>query len=144
MEQTLKVTRTVFRVSFYHKINAFFFSVNRKIQFRFNFHYWVMLFPQSLHQWTNNSFVKQRKDSCPWPGPMQWNKNGQCFFSLKRGTFKCARARSCPFFCNVEKLSGPKRSIRSLIIYLLLSQCHLLYNLHSLQKSSISAKQEDD
>ena len=30
------------------------------------------------------------------------------------GTFKCARARSktCPFICNVEKLSGPKRSIK--------------------------------
>ena len=30
------------------------------------------------------------------------------------GTFKCARARckTCPFICNVEKLSGPKRSIK--------------------------------
>ena len=33
------------------------------------------------------------------------------------GTFKCARARcktcpSCPFICHVEKLSGPKRSIK--------------------------------
>ena len=29
-------------------------------------------------------------------------------------TFKCARARckTCPFICNVEKLSGPKRSIK--------------------------------
>ena len=28
--------------------------------------------------------------------------------------FKCARARckTCPFICNVEKLSGPKRSIK--------------------------------
>ena len=34
--------------------------------------------------------------------------------SEQPGTFKCARARckSCPFICNVEKLSGPKRSIR--------------------------------
>ena len=30
------------------------------------------------------------------------------------GTFKCSRARckTCPFICNVEKLSGPKRSIQ--------------------------------
>ena len=30
------------------------------------------------------------------------------------GTFKCARARckTCPFICNVAKLSGPKRSIK--------------------------------
>ena len=43
------------------------------------------------------------------------------------GTFKCARARckTCPFICNVEKLSGPKRY---------LSQCHLLYKMHSLQR----------
>ena len=30
------------------------------------------------------------------------------------GSFKCARARckTCPFICNVDKLSGPKRSIK--------------------------------
>ena len=28
------------------------------------------------------------------------------------GTFKCARCKTCPFICNVEKLSGPKRSIK--------------------------------
>ena len=30
------------------------------------------------------------------------------------GTFKCARTRckTCPFICNVEKLSAPKRSIK--------------------------------
>ena len=42
-------------------------------------------------------------------------------FAVLRGTtfictltFKCARARckTCPFICNVEKLSGPKRSIK--------------------------------
>ena len=34
--------------------------------------------------------------------------------SNQTGTFKCARARCkvCPFICNVEKLSGPKRSIK--------------------------------
>ena len=34
--------------------------------------------------------------------------------SKQPGTFKCARARctTCPFICNVEKLSGPKRSIK--------------------------------
>ena len=33
--------------------------------------------------------------------------------SNQPGAFKCARARckTCPFICNVEKLSGPKRSI---------------------------------
>ena len=38
-----------------------------------------------------------------------------------------------PFIC--EKLSGPKRSIKiTESFYLYLNQCHLLYNLHSLQK----------
>ena len=34
--------------------------------------------------------------------------------SNQAGTFKCTRARckTCPFICNVEKLSGPKRSIK--------------------------------
>ena len=34
--------------------------------------------------------------------------------SNQAGTFKCARARckTCPFICNVEKLSGPKQSIK--------------------------------
>ena len=34
--------------------------------------------------------------------------------SNQAGTFKCAHARckTCPFICNVEKLSGPKRSIK--------------------------------
>ena len=34
--------------------------------------------------------------------------------SEQPGTFKCARARckTCPFIYNVEKLSGPKRSIK--------------------------------
>ena len=34
--------------------------------------------------------------------------------SNQAGTFKCARPRwrTCPFICNVEKLSGPKRSIK--------------------------------
>ena len=34
--------------------------------------------------------------------------------SEQPGTFKCARARckTCPFICNVEKLSEPKRSIK--------------------------------
>ena len=34
--------------------------------------------------------------------------------SEQPGTFKCARARckTCPFVYNVEKLSGPKRSIK--------------------------------
>ena len=34
--------------------------------------------------------------------------------SEQPGTFKCARARckTCPFICKVEKLSGPKRSIK--------------------------------
>ena len=34
--------------------------------------------------------------------------------SNQPGTFKCARARckTCPFICNIEKLSGPKRSIK--------------------------------
>ena len=34
--------------------------------------------------------------------------------SEQPGTFKCARARckTCPFICNDEKLSGPKRSIK--------------------------------
>ena len=34
--------------------------------------------------------------------------------SEQPGTFKCARARckTCPFICNVEKLSGPKHSIK--------------------------------
>ena len=34
--------------------------------------------------------------------------------SEQPGTFKCARARckTCPFICNVKKLSGPKRSIK--------------------------------
>ena len=45
------------------------------------------------------------------------------------GTFKCvrvrARCKTCLFICNVEKLSGPRRSIKI---------TDLLYNLHSLQK----------
>ena len=40
----------------------------------------------------------------------------RCAFqtSNQPGTFKCARAgcKRCPFICNVEKLSGPKRSIK--------------------------------
>jgi len=34
--------------------------------------------------------------------------------SEQPGTFKCAQARckTCPFICNVEKISGPKRSIK--------------------------------
>ena len=34
--------------------------------------------------------------------------------SNQAGTFKCAcaRCKTCPFICNVEKLSGPKRSIK--------------------------------
>ena len=34
--------------------------------------------------------------------------------SNQAGTFKCTRARckTCPFICNVEKLSEPKRSIK--------------------------------
>ena len=34
--------------------------------------------------------------------------------SEQPGTFKCARAqcKTCPFICNVEKLSGPKRSFK--------------------------------
>ena len=34
--------------------------------------------------------------------------------SNQAGSFKCARTRckTCPFICNVEKLSGPKRSIK--------------------------------
>ena len=34
--------------------------------------------------------------------------------SNQPGTFKCPRARckTCPFICNVEKLSGPKRSFK--------------------------------
>ena len=34
--------------------------------------------------------------------------------SEQPSTFKCARTRckTCPFICNVEKLSGPKRSIK--------------------------------
>ena len=56
--------------------------------------------------------------------------------SNQPGTFKCARARckTCPFICNVEKFSGPKRSIRSLIILLVPQPMSSLYNLHSLQK----------
>ena len=53
------------------------------------------------------------------------------------GTFKCARARckTCLFICCVEKISGPKRSIKiTNHFHLYLSQCHLLHNLHSLQK----------
>ena len=36
------------------------------------------------------------------------------FQSVQPGTFKCARARckTCPFIRNVEKISGPKRSIK--------------------------------
>ena len=35
--------------------------------------------------------------------------------SNQPGTFKCAHARcqTCPFICNVEKFSGPKRSIKN-------------------------------
>ena len=34
--------------------------------------------------------------------------------SDRPGTFKCVRAqcKTCPFICNVEKLSGPERSIK--------------------------------
>ena len=52
-------------------------------------------------------------------------------------TFKCAHARckTCPFIYNVEKLSGPKRSIKITDHFTCTSaKCHLLYNLHSLQK----------
>ena len=57
--------------------------------------------------------------------------------SNQAGTFKCARARceTCPFICNIEKLSGPKRSIKITDHFTCTStQCHLLCNLHSLQK----------
>ena len=38
--------------------------------------------------------------------------------SEQPGTFKCARTRckTCPFICNVDKLSGPKRSIIKIIL----------------------------
>ena len=41
---------------------------------------------------------------CKWP--VEWVDHST--------TFKCARARckTCPFICNVEKLSGPKQSIK--------------------------------
>ena len=50
-------------------------------------------------------------------------------------TFKCARARckTCPFIRNVEKISGPKRSIK-IIDHFTCTKCHLLHNLYSLQK----------
>ena len=50
------------------------------------------------------------------------------------GIFKCARSRckTCPFIHNVGKISGPKRSIKTSYVHP--SQCHLLHNLHSLQK----------
>ena len=57
--------------------------------------------------------------------------------SEQPGTFKCARARckTCPFIRNVEKISGPKRSIKITDHFTCtLSQCHLLHNLHFLQK----------
>ena len=49
--------------------------------------------------------------------------------SEQPGTFKCARARckTCPFICNVEKLSGPKRSIRSLIILSVPHSANVIY-----------------
>ena len=52
--------------------------------------------------------------------------------SQMKTSLKSARARckTCPFIRNVDKISGHKRSI----IHLYLSQCHLLHNLHSLQK----------
>ena len=54
------------------------------------------------------------------------------------GTFKCARSRckTCPFIHNVEKMSGPKRSIKITDHFMHghLRQCHLLHNLHLLQK----------
>ena len=57
------------------------------------------------------------------------------------GTFKCARARckTCPFIRNVEKISGPERSIKitdhSPVCQPMSS---VLHNLHSLQKVYIS------
>ena len=55
--------------------------------------------------------------------------------SSQAGTFKCARARckTCPFICNVEKLSGPKRSIK-ITDHFTCTSTNVIYNLHSLQK----------
>ena len=45
-----------------------------------------------------------------------------------------SRCKTCPFSHNVEKMSGPKRSIKIRSLYMHLRQCHLLHNLHLLQK----------
>ena len=58
--------------------------------------------------------------------------------SEQPGTFKCSRARckTCPFIYNVEKLSGPKRSIIKITDHFTCTSANVIYciHLHSLQK----------
>jgi len=58
--------------------------------------------------------------------------------SEQPGTFKCAwaRCKTCPFIRNVEKISGPKRSIK-ITDHFTCTLANVIYcqhNLHSLQK----------
>ena len=67
--------------------------------------------------------------------------------SEQPGTFKCARARckTCPFICNVEKLSGPKRSIK-ITDHFTCTSANVIYCITCTlcKKLYISAKQVDD
>ena len=51
--------------------------------------------------------------------------------SEQPGTFKCVRARckTCPFICNVEKLSGPKRSIK-ITYHFTCTSANVIYCMH--------------
>ena len=79
-----------------------------------------------------SQFLRLRRRLCSQDSDFSLKSEEMCEFFDKRGypatvveaghhraqqidrPFKCARARckTCPFICNVEKLSGPKRSIK--------------------------------
>lgn len=66
--------------------------------------------------------------------------------SEQPGTFKCARARckTCPFIGKVEKISGPKRSIKITDHFTCTSASVIYCITCTLCKSYTSAKQGDD
>ena len=62
--------------------------------------------------------IEKKENTGAWASPVKNIDNvlvSSAFQTRDQpGTFKCLRARckTCPFICNVEKLSGPKRSIK--------------------------------
>ena len=78
-----------------HDISVYF-STNAILPFTHNHNFEIQ-----------NALVSKRSTLLSWKGVNSYKFR-------QPGTFKCARTRckTCPFICNVEKLSGPKRSIK--------------------------------